>query len=89
MKIGLFGFGRAGKAVATILLQNEDVHLCWVVRKTNVLQHRSVPEFLGIKDDDQGKIYSKDEFKPAHLFDEKPVDIIIDFSSAESILAYG
>jgi len=50
MKVGLFGFGRAGKAVATIVLQNEEVHLCWVVRKTNVLQHRSVPEFLGIKE---------------------------------------
>lgn len=89
MKVGLFGFGRAGKAVATIVLQNEEVHLCWVVRKTNVLQHRSVPEFLGIKDDDQGKIYSKDEFTLVQLFDEQLVDVIIDFSSAESILAYG
>jgi len=89
MKIGLFGFGKAGKAVATILLQNEDVHLAWVVRKSQTLQHRSVPEFLGIKDDEQGIIYTRDELTPARLFDEHPVDAVIDFSSAEAVLSYG
>ncbi|XHH09535.1 MAG: 4-hydroxy-tetrahydrodipicolinate reductase [Candidatus Bathyarchaeia archaeon] len=89
MKVGLFGFGRAGKAVATILLQSEEVDLCWVIRKTTNLQHRSVPEFLGIKDDNQGLIFTKDEFTPAELLEKHPVDVIIDFSSADAILAYG
>ena len=89
MRIGLFGFGRAGRSVATILLQNEEVHLCWVVRKSTTLQHRSVPEFLGIKDDEQGVIYSKDEWAPKRLFDEHPIDALIDFSAADAILSYG
>jgi 4-hydroxy-tetrahydrodipicolinate reductase len=89
MKVGLFGFGRAGRAVATVLLQSEEAYLCWVVRKTKVLQHRSVPEFLGIKHDEPGLIYSKDEWAPEQLFDKHPVDVIIDFSSAEAVLSYG
>lgn len=89
MKIGLFGFGRAGKAVATVLLQSEEAYLCWVIRKSKVLQHRSVPEFLGIKHDEPGLIFSKDEWKPEQLFDKHPVDVIIDFSSADAVLSYG
>ncbi|OGH05664.1 MAG: dihydrodipicolinate reductase [Candidatus Levybacteria bacterium RBG_16_35_11] len=89
MKVGLFGFGKAGRAVATVLLQSKEAYLCWVIRKSKVLQHRSVPEFLGIEHDEPGLIYSKDEFTPEQLFDKYPVDVIIDFSSAEAILSYG
>jgi 4-hydroxy-tetrahydrodipicolinate reductase len=95
MRVGLFGFGRAGKAVATVLLQSEEVYLCWVIRKSKGLQHRSVSEFLGIKKDEtlqcdgQGLIFSKDEWTPQRLFDVHPVDVIIDFSSSNAILAYG
>jgi 4-hydroxy-tetrahydrodipicolinate reductase len=89
MKVGLFGFGRAGKAVATVLLQSEEVYLCWVIRKSRGLQHRSVSEFLGIKKNDQGLIFSKDEWTPKQLFDKHPVDVIIDFSSANAVLSYG
>jgi 4-hydroxy-tetrahydrodipicolinate reductase len=88
MKIGLFGFGRAGKAVASVLLQSEEVYLCWVIRKSKGLQHRSVSEFLGINKDDQGLIFSKDEWTPEQLFDKHPVDVIIDFSS-NAVLSYG
>ncbi|MGD6808690.1 MAG: 4-hydroxy-tetrahydrodipicolinate reductase [Candidatus Bathyarchaeia archaeon] len=89
MKVGLFGFGRAGKAVATVLLQSEETDLCWVIRKTTNLQHRSVPEFLGIQHENQGLIFTKDECTPTELFDKHPIDVIIDFSSADAILAYG
>jgi len=89
MKVGLFGFGRSGKAVATVLLQSEEVDLCWVIRKTKDLQHRSVPEFLGIKHDNQGLIFPKDEWTPEELFDKHPVDVIIDFSSDDAVLSYG
>ena len=89
MKVGLFGFGRAGRAVATVLLQSEETNLCWVIRKSKVLQHRSVPEFLGIKHDNQGLIFPKDEWTPEQLFEKHPVDVIIDFSSAEAVLSYG
>lgn len=91
MRVGLFGFGRAGKAVATILLQNEEAYLCWVIRKSKVLQHRSVSEFLGFPHDDnaQGLIFPKDELTPEQLFDKHPVDVIIDFSSSDAVLSYG
>jgi len=89
MKVGLFGFGKAGKAVATIILQRTDARLCWVVRKSTVLQHRSVPEFLGVVSDEPGLIFSKDEWKPGQLFDEHPIDAIIDFASSDAIFYYG
>ena len=89
MKIGLFGFGKAGKAVATVLLQSEEAYLCWVIRKSKGLQHRSVSEFLGINKEDQGLIFSKDEWTPEQLFDKHPVDVIIDFSSSNAVLSYG
>ena len=89
MRVGLFGFGKAGKAVATVLLQSKEVDLCWVIKKTTNLQHRSVPEFLGIKDDHQGVIFTKDEYTPSELFEKYPVDTVIDFSSADAILTYG
>lgn len=91
MRVGLFGFGRAGKAVSTILLQSEEAFLCWVIRKTKTLEHRSVSEFLGIKGDEneQGIIFPKDEWTPEQLFDKHPVDVIIDFSSPDAILSYG
>src|SRR5512133_3012899 len=89
MRVGLFGFGKAGKAVATVLLQSEEAYLCWVIRKSTVLQHRSVPEFLGIESKEQGLILPKDEWPPQRLFEEHPVDVIIDFSSSDAILSYG
>lgn len=89
MRVGLIGFGRAGKAVASVLLQNKDVVLCWVLRKSQTLQHRSVPEFLGVTSDEPGLILSLGEQPIGRLLDEMPVDVIIDFSSADAIECYG
>jgi 4-hydroxy-tetrahydrodipicolinate reductase len=89
MKVGLFGFGRAGRAVASILLQSKETHLSWVIRKSHSLEHRSVPEFLGIESDETGLIFSLDEWLGNSLLDEHPVDVIVDFSSQEGITFYG
>lgn len=89
MRVGLYGFGRAGRAVASLLLLSPEATLCWVIRKSQVLQHRSVPEFLGIKHEEPGMIFTKDEMPAKDLLHEHPVDVIIDFSSAEAILSYG
>ena len=48
MQVGLFGFGRAGRSVASVLLESKKTNLRWVIRQTNRLNHRSVPEFLGV-----------------------------------------
>ncbi|HQS60639.1 MAG TPA: dihydrodipicolinate reductase C-terminal domain-containing protein [Polynucleobacter sp.] len=88
MKVGLIGFGKTGRSVATVLLESESAHLQWVVRQSTTLEHRSAPEFLGIKTDDPGLIHSKDEFTADQLLDHMPVDAIIDFSNESGFEYY-
>lgn len=89
MKIGLVGFGKTGKSVAAVLLESKQVQLEWVLRRSRVLEHRSVPEFLGIESDEPGLIYSISEFSAAELLDRHPVDAIVDFSSDDGLAYYG
>ncbi|MEY2966924.1 MAG: 4-hydroxy-tetrahydrodipicolinate reductase [Ilumatobacteraceae bacterium] len=89
MKVGLVGFGRTGRSVASITLENPDICLEWVVRKSTRLEHRSVPEFLGIESHEPGLIYSKDEYSAAELLRRLPVDAIMDFSSQSGLDWYG
>ncbi len=89
MKVGLIGFGKTGKAVASVLLQNKEFCLEWVLRQSTILEHRSVPEFFGIPSDEPGLIYSSSKTTMAELLDKHPVDIIIDFSSSQGIYTYG
>lgn len=89
MKIGLIGFGKTGKSVATVLLENNKFCLEWVLRQSTVLEHRSVSEFLGIPSKEPGLIYSGSKVKMEDLLDKHPVDVIIDFSSNEGIYSYG
>ncbi|QWV96454.1 dihydrodipicolinate reductase [Geomonas nitrogeniifigens] len=89
MKVGLIGFGKTGKAVASVLLQSKETNLQWVVRRSHNLEHRSVPEFLGIESEEPGYIYSADEFAGAELLERFPVDVIIDFSSEQGVRYYG
>ena len=89
MKVGIFGFGRAGRAVASVFLQSPDTELELVVRRSTKMEHRSVPEFLGIPSDNPGLIHSRDEYTADELFDLHPVDVVVDFSSADGIDYYG
>ncbi len=89
MKVGLMGFGKTGRAVASILLESKKTNLQWVVRQSSRLEHRSVPEFLGVESDEPGLIYPKDEFEIDALLDAHPVDFIVDFSSSEGLEYYG
>ncbi len=89
MKIGLFGFGRTGRMVATVILNNPENTLEWVVRKSKALDHRSAPEYLGLKSVEPGLIYSKDDFHEIEDNDALKVDAIIDFSSDKSVYEYG
>lgn len=88
-RVGLIGFGRTGKAVANVILNHFDFCLEWVFKKNSLLEHRSVSEFLGVKSDDPGLIYSHEHTNAEELLDKHPVDIIIDFSSNTGIYAYG
>ncbi len=89
MNVGLVGFGKTGRAVASVLLESEKINLQWIVRKSRSLEHRSVSEFLGIKTDDPGEIYSIEDIDAAQLFTAHPVDAVIDFSSESGIEYYG
>jgi len=88
MKVGLMGFGKTGKAVATTLLRNKETTLEWVVRKSTKLEHRSVPEFLGECSEEPGLIFSSEHTSISRLLDDMPVDIIIDFSSGTGMEYY-
>lgn len=83
MRVGLIGFGKTGKAVASVILDNPDIRLEWVIRRSHKMEHRSVPEFLGVESREPGLLYSIDEFSADELLDSMPVDAIIDFSSEE------
>jgi 4-hydroxy-tetrahydrodipicolinate reductase len=89
LRVGLIGFGRTGKAVAATILRDKEISLEWVVRRSDLLEHRSVPEFLGEDSDEPGLIYSKEEFDAGELMDRDPVDAIIDFSSEVGVEYYG
>jgi 4-hydroxy-tetrahydrodipicolinate reductase len=89
MKIGLIGFGKTGKAVANVILQNKEFRLEWVFRRSTLLESRSVPEFLGIESNEPGLIYSSSKINITELLNKHPVDIIIDFSSETGIYTYG
>jgi 4-hydroxy-tetrahydrodipicolinate reductase len=89
MDVGLIGFGKAGRPVASVLLESRRTNLRWVIRKTSILQHRSVPEFLGITSEEPGFIYPKDELPADELFDKQPVDAVVDFSSESGLDYYG
>jgi len=89
LRVGLVGFGRTGKAVASVLLEAKDTRLEWVVRRSRRLEHRSVPEFLGIDSEEPGLIYSTEETPCHQLLDAHPVDAIVDFSGEDGMDYYG
>lgn len=89
MRIGLVGFGRTGRSVASVILNDPEMRLEWVVRRSEKLEHRSVPEFFGMESDDPGLIHRVSEFSAEELLDQHPVDVIIDFSAEDGIDYYG
>lgn len=89
MKIGLIGFGKAGKAVANVILQNADFSLEWVLRGSKNMEHTSAKDLLDVESDDKAQIFSEQSIEISELLDSFPVDIIIDFSTTESIYLYG
>ena len=88
-KVGLVGFGKTGRAVASVLLLDKTIDLVWVLRKSQNMEHRSVPEFLGIESDEDGEIHWIGDIDCESLLASAPVDAIIDFSSEEGMDYYG
>nr|WP_320130968.1 dihydrodipicolinate reductase C-terminal domain-containing protein [uncultured Holophaga sp.] len=88
IRVGLFGFGKTGRAVASVLLQSKETCLNWVARRSHRMEHRSVPEFLGVDSDEPGTLVclSREDIE-SHL-DAHPVDAIVDFSHLDGLETY-
>lgn len=89
MNIGLIGFGKTGRAVASVILQHNKFKLCWVLRKSGKQENRAISEILEIDCDNDGKVYSLSNHPIDQFLDQHPVEIIIDFSSETGIYEYG
>lgn len=88
MRVGLIGFGKTGRAVASVLLDSKKTQLQWVLRRSKQLDHRNVSEYLGLPSDEPGLIHSTQGLKFDALLDEAPVDVIVDFSSISGLDLY-
>lgn len=89
MKIGLIGFGRTGKAVASVLMSEEAFTLEWVLRR-NPTGNKELPfQYTDTSLKTPKLIFSKENIELEALLDKHPVDCIVDFSSTEGIYYYG
>ena len=82
LKVGLIGYGKAGKAVANVLASDPRYQLCWVIRRrseasSHLPEHPEIP-LVGLETLDLG-----------NWLDLHPVDAIVDFSQADSVYLYG
>lgn len=77
-KIGLIGYGKAGQAVAEVLREDPRFELCWIARRS-----------CGGETDSGVPVTQLDPESFPQWLDQHPVDGIVDFSDAKSILAYG
>ncbi len=87
IRMGLFGFGRTGRVVAQEIMNDKDLHLAWVIRKTHNDEGDWASQFFGIEDP-QGRIYSAGSLDFSSFYEENPVDVIIDFSSSAAVDEY-
>jgi 4-hydroxy-tetrahydrodipicolinate reductase len=82
IKVGLFGYGKAGHAVAEVLRNDPRFDLCWVARRTLSDQ---VEKVAGT----EIPVVGLDKKNLGDWLDEHPVDAIVDFSKPEAVFLYG
>jgi 4-hydroxy-tetrahydrodipicolinate reductase len=79
--VGLIGYGRAGKAVSRVLADAEDVDLRWLVKH--------FPPSEADLATTQVPFLPSQQLATGEIFEQYPVDFVIDFSAPETILSYG
>lgn len=89
LRVGLIGFGRTGRDVATVLLGDAGARLEWVVRRSTSTPSSRASEALGIAGVDDCPIVTAGTRGADDLLDQSPVDAIIDFSSEDGLAYYG
>ena len=82
IRVGLIGYGKAGKAVAQVLKSDSRFELSWVARKSN-------PGIGATVDGSNIPITRLEELTASNWLDIHPVDAFVDFSDAESLIEYG
>jgi 4-hydroxy-tetrahydrodipicolinate reductase len=81
IRVGLVGYGKAGQAVANVLGGDPRFDLRWIARRSPA-EAQTHPG-TGVP------VFSTQQTSFAELFERHPVDALVDFSSPESIHAYG
>ncbi len=81
LNVGLFGYGRAGTAVARAIDADPEVNLRWIVKRVppSEIQRAAAP----------APLYALADIAPAALLTHEPVDVIIDFAGCPAVHAYG
>jgi 4-hydroxy-tetrahydrodipicolinate reductase len=82
IRVGLVGYGKAGKAVANILSRDPRYELRWIARSSPVGETPVHPKTTI-------PVISLEQRSYAELLDQMPVDALVDFSAPESLHAYG
>ena len=88
MKVGLIGFGKTGKMVASVLINEEAFSLEWVIRRNPVQKKEQCFHFMDTRVASPKLVFSKEHISIGDLLEKYPVDCIVDFSSAEGIYYY-
>lgn len=87
VNVGLLGFGKTGKVIAGELINEPDINLKWVVRRSHSEEGEYAGQLLGLHKN-EGQIFSADRINYADFFKEHPVDIVVDFSHYSTIDDY-
>lgn len=87
IRVGLFGFGKTGKLVANEFIKDDRFDLKWVVKRTRAFTEKYASRLLGCEFN-AGRIHCATKL-PARFFAKNPVDVLVDFSSAQGHRFYG
>lgn len=81
IKVGLMGYGKAGKAVASVLAADPRYQLCWILRRqSQAAEHMEGKPWIPVQ--------GMDGLNLSDWLDQHPVDAIVDFSQAASVQWY-
>ncbi|MEN9374517.1 MAG: hypothetical protein RIR79_2069 [Pseudomonadota bacterium] len=86
MKVGLFGFGKAGRAVANVLQEDSRFSLQWVARRTAGVSYVQIADAVSTP---SIPVVGLNSNNIGTWLDKFPVDAIIDFSGKDSLAIYG
>lgn len=82
IRVGLFGYGKAGRAVAEVLRTDGRFALCWVARRSATADPTFVPGT-------DIPVVGLSEVDLSEWLDVHPVDAIVDFSRPDAVFIYG